>query len=59
MGIILGIGENDEYVFQNKHFSEILNSKNINNLLDLQPDANHDWELWKKLFPKYLKTINF
>jgi esterase/lipase superfamily enzyme len=59
MGIILGIGENDDYVIQNKKLSDILTSKNINNWLDIQPDANHDWQLWNQLFPKYLKTINF
>ncbi len=58
MGIILGIGKNDDYVFQNKKISDILTSKNINNWLDIQPDANHDWQLWRQLFPKYLKTIS-
>jgi esterase/lipase superfamily enzyme len=59
MGIILGIGANDEYVFQNKNLSKILTSKNINNWLDIQPSAKHDWEFWKKFFPKYIDTIHY
>lgn len=57
--IILGVGENDFYINENKRMSEILHSKNIPHELDIRKDAWHDWQYWRKMFPDYLlKIIN-
>lgn len=57
MGIILGTGEWDICLDENKRMSEILSSKNINHWLDIRGGVGHDWQWWKEMFPNYLSKI--
>jgi len=57
MGIILGAGEHDFSLEENKRLSGILNQKEINHWLDIRPGAAHDWPVWCRMFPHYLSQI--
>ena len=57
MNIILGTAEHDICREDNNRLSHILNQKGIRNWLDVRPYANHDWPVWKAMFPHYLSTI--
>ncbi len=57
MKIILGVGEHDMYLDENKQMSAILNSKEINHWLDIRPNCGHDWQPWREMFPDYLSKI--
>jgi len=57
MKIILGIGESDQYLEQNKNISGILRSKSVNHWLDVRPNNGHNWEFRREVFPKYLAQI--
>jgi esterase/lipase superfamily enzyme len=57
MNIILGTSEHDMCKDFNIHMSNILSQKNINHWLDIRPFANHDWPIWREMFPHYLSTI--
>jgi len=58
MGIILGTGEYDICLDENKRLSQILNSKNIDHWLDIRKGAAHDWPYWKEMFKDYLAKVN-
>ncbi|MBM4171771.1 MAG: esterase [Ignavibacteria bacterium] len=57
MGIILGTGEWDICLEENKRMSGILSSKGIAHWLDVRPQTGHDWPWWKDMFPFYLSQI--
>ena len=57
MNIILGTSEHDMCKDYNIQMSNILNQKHINHWLDICPFANHDWPVWKEMFPHYLSTV--
>jgi len=57
MNIILGTSERDICKGYNYQLSHILNQKHINHWLDVRPFAEHDWPIWKEMFPHYLSTI--
>lgn len=57
MEIILGTGERDMYVNENKRMSGILNSKEINHWLDIKANTGHDWQWWRQMYPEYLSKI--
>ena len=57
MQIVLGTGEWDNSLQDNKHLSSILFSKGIDHLLDIRGLAGHDWNSWKEAFSIYLSTI--
>jgi esterase/lipase superfamily enzyme len=57
MKIILGTGENDFCLDENRKFSEILYTKDINHKLDITNGAGHDWPWWKEMFPAYLGEV--
>ena len=57
MGIVLGTGEHDICLEENKRLSGILNSKGIQHWLDIRPGADHEWNWWRKMFPDYLVQI--
>lgn len=57
MNIILGTSEHDICKGYNYQLSNILNHKHINHWLDVRPFAEHDWPIWKEMFPHYLSTI--
>ncbi|HVO73068.1 MAG TPA: alpha/beta fold hydrolase [Ignavibacteriaceae bacterium] len=58
MGIILGTGEYDLCLEENKRLSEILYGKGIDHWLDIRQSAVHDWPVWKQMFPQYLSQIS-
>lgn len=55
--ITLGFGEWDICKDANLHLSGILNSKNISHWLDERRWAEHDWPLWRMMFPEYLSHL--
>ncbi|TWR30341.1 abhydrolase domain-containing 18 [Mucilaginibacter pallidiroseus] len=57
MNIILGTSEHDMCKGYNEEMSRILAAKNINHWLDIRPFANHDWPIWREMFPHYLSNI--
>lgn len=57
MGIILGTAEYDICKQDNERLSQILQNKNINHWLDIRPQANHDWPVWRDMFPHYLSRL--
>lgn len=59
MGIVLGAGEHDICLDANKELSEILNKKGVRHWLDVRMGANHDWPVWREMFPHYLSQMKF
>jgi len=57
MDIVLGTGDRDICRPFNERLSGILQRKNINHWLDIKPDADHDWPVWRNMFPEYLSRI--
>jgi esterase/lipase superfamily enzyme len=57
MGIILGTAERDICRGQNEYMSGLLTAKNIKHWLDIRPDRDHDWPVWKEMFPHYLSLL--
>jgi len=57
MKIILGTGEWDPNLDENKRMSDILNKKNIPHLLDIKPDTGGDWGWWRGMFAEYVMEI--
>ena len=58
MNIILGTGDEDTCLDENKHLSNILNEKGIAHWLDIRHGAGHDWIWWREMFPDYLSKVN-
>ncbi|MBB6502314.1 esterase family protein [Pedobacter cryoconitis] len=57
MDIVLGTGDWDICRPFNERLSGILQRKNINHWLDIKPGADHDWPVWRNMFPEYLSRI--
>jgi esterase/lipase superfamily enzyme len=57
MGIILGVGEHDFCLPSNLQLSKILAMKGINHWLDIRQGGNHDWPVWRNMFPDYVAEI--
>ena len=57
MNIILGTSEWDICKQANFRLSGILNQKNIPHWLDMRGWKEHDWPLWREMFPHYLSKI--
>ena len=57
MNIVLGTSEWDICYKDNVELSDILKSKNINHWLDVRGWKEHDWPLWREMFPHYLSLI--
>jgi len=57
MKIILGTGEWDNTLNENKQMSNILNAKGIIHHLNILQGAGHDWKWWCEMFPHYLSKI--
>ena len=57
MQIILGTGELDIYLEDNKQMSGIITQKGIEHALDIRPNLSHDWQSWCSAFPDYLSII--
>jgi esterase/lipase superfamily enzyme len=59
MDIVLGTGDMDMCLEDNKRMSELLYSKGIGHHLEIRANTGHDWNWWKQMFPDYLARINF
>lgn len=57
IGIILGTGEFDMCLDENRVLSEILTKKNIAHWFDNRKNVGHDWHWWKDMFVDYLNKI--
>ena len=57
MGVIIGVGEYDFCVDANYRLSDILSRKGINHWLDVRAGANHDWPVWREMFPDYINRM--
>ncbi len=57
MDIVLGTADADSCRGQNELLSGLLTRKNIGHWLDIRPDRNHDWPVWKEMFPYYLSLL--
>ena len=57
MGIVLGTGEWDICLDENKNLSNILNAKGIQHWFDVRNGVGHDWHWWREMFPHYLAQI--
>jgi esterase/lipase superfamily enzyme len=54
---VLGTGEHDICKQANIDMHQLLNHKGIANWLDIRQGANHDWQVWREMFPHYLSLI--
>ncbi len=54
MGVVLGVGEHDFCLDDNHRLSDILARKGMHHWLDVVPGGNHDWPVWRGMFPRYL-----
>ncbi|HLX12907.1 MAG TPA: alpha/beta fold hydrolase, partial [Bacteroidota bacterium] len=57
MGIILGTGDADMCLGENRRLSQILDAKGIPHRLDVRAHAGHDWPWWNEVFPTYVSQI--
>jgi esterase/lipase superfamily enzyme len=57
MFVFLGTGTEDSCLAANQRMDQILNEKGIHHWLDIRQGANHDWPVWKQMFPHYLSLI--
>lgn len=57
MKIILGTSEWDICLDANQRMSGILGAKNVNHWLDVRGWKEHDWPLWREMFPHYLSQM--
>lgn len=57
MKIVLGTSDRDICRPYNEHLSEILHTKGISHWLDIRPDADHDWPIWREMLPDYLSKL--
>ena len=59
MDIILGTSNWDICFDANLKLSKILAQKDVPHWLDVRQDREHDWPVWKEMFPHYLSRIKF
>jgi esterase/lipase superfamily enzyme len=57
MKIILGTSDWDICLEANQNLAKILTDKNIPFWFDERKWAEHDWPIWRQMFPHYLSTI--
>ena len=57
MGIVLGVGEHDFCRPANEQLSQQLAHKNVNHWLDIRQGYDHDWPVWREMFPHYLSQL--
>ena len=57
MKIILGTSEWDICRPANEQLSGILQSKGVQHWLDMRGLQQHDWQLWREMFPHYLSLL--
>ena len=59
MDICLGTSNWDICYDANLKLSRVLGERNIHHWLDVRQDREHDWPVWKEMFPHYLSRIKF
>ncbi|CAN5611434.1 esterase family protein [soil metagenome] len=59
MGIVLGVGEEDFCLPQNRRLAEIMKQKNMPFWLDIRPGMPHDWPAWREMLPTYFGRMDF
>lgn len=57
IGMIFGTGTRDMCMDANLKMSDVLHAKGIAHYLDVQPGAEHDWPVWREMFPRYLAMM--
>ncbi|MFN7118710.1 MAG: esterase family protein [Saprospiraceae bacterium] len=57
MKIVLGTAEWDICRPDNEHLSYLLGQKNMPHWLDMRGWVQHDWPLWREMFPHYLSLM--
>ena len=57
MFVVLGTGTKDMCWNANERMAEIFRNKGINHWLDVRHNADHDWPVWREMFPHYLSLI--
>jgi esterase/lipase superfamily enzyme len=55
--IVLGTTDRDICRADNENLSNILNQKGIKHWLDIRPNADHDWPIWRDMFPEYILQL--
>lgn len=55
--IVLGTADRDICKPDNERLSHILHQKGIDHWLDVRHNADHDWPLWREMFPDYMSQI--
>jgi len=55
--IVLGTSDRDICKPDNERLSNILHQKGINHWLDIRPNADHDWPIWRAMFPEYIYQL--
>jgi esterase/lipase superfamily enzyme len=55
--IVLGTGDRDICRGENEWMSRLLSAKDIPHFLDIRTDRDHDWPVWKEMFPYYLSML--
>ncbi|MBI2418258.1 MAG: esterase family protein [Ignavibacteriales bacterium] len=57
MGIVLGTGEWDICLDENKRLSGLLRNLGVQHWLDIRSETGHDWQWWHQMLPQYLSQI--
>lgn len=57
MKIVLGTTDRDACRADNERLSKILTEKGIDHWLDIRENADHDWPIWREMFPSYLAQL--
>lgn len=55
--IVLGTTDRDICKADNENMSNILHQKGIKHWLDIRPNADHDWPIWREMFPEYIYQL--
>lgn len=57
MKIALGTTDRDPCRADNEKLSKILSEKGIDHWFDLRENADHDWPVWREMFPAYISQL--
>lgn len=56
VGIVMGVPEHDAMKGQNDQLAHIFYTKGVRYWYDYRPGWNHDWPVWRHMFPHYIST---
>ena len=59
MDIVLGTSNWDICYDSNLQLHKVLKSRGLPHWLDVRQNRQHDWDVWKEMFPHYLSRIKF